>query len=171
MQCTVSTTQRRFIAAVMGTMLLAAAGTARAHQDPGGCFETGVSIVVSVFRADGSTGVVGSVSECETINYRARLTKGEELSDDICAFSEGTSSITLPNGTTHVIDADVPCIGGDGPGEGCDPTVTRLESALFPDTVQAGDISGGFIEATAQYTGGVAHDSPSNTAGVSAETP
>src|SRR5688500_3266138 len=139
MQCTVSTTQRRFIAAVMGTMLLAAAGTARAHQDPGGCFETGVSLVVSVLRSDGSSAVVsfcgadgpscvvGSVSECETINYRARLTTGEELSDDICAFSEGTFSSTLPNGTTHVIDADVPCIGGDGPGEGCDPTVTRLE--------------------------------------------
>src|SRR5688572_15017281 len=156
--------------AVMGAVL-AMASSARAHQDPGGCFETGVSIVVTVLRADGSTGVVGSVSECETINYSARLTKGEELSDDICAFSEGTFSLTLPNGTTHVISADVPCIGGDGPGEGCDPTVTRLESALFPYTVTAADIAGGFITATAQYTGGVAHDNPDNTAGVAATTP
>jgi hypothetical protein len=151
--------------------VLAMASSARAHQDPGGCFETGVSIVVTVLRADGSTGVVGSVSECETINYSARLTKGEELSDDICAFSEGTFSLTLPNGTTHTISSDVPCIGGDGPGEGCDPTVTRLESQLFPYTVTEADVVGGFVTATALYTGGVAHDSENNTPGVGAETP
>jgi hypothetical protein len=156
--------------AVTAALMVTATG-ARAHEDPAGCFETGVSIVVTVLRADGTTGVVGSVSECETINYTARLAKGEELSNDICAFSGGTFSITLPNGTTHVISNNVPCIGGDGPGEGCDPTVTRLESVLFPYTVQAADIAGGVIEATAQYTGGVAHDSPGNTAGVSANTP
>src|SRR5688572_3266873 len=160
----------RLIVAVTAALMVTATG-ARAHEDPGGCFETGVSIVVTVLRADGTTGAVGSVSECETINYRARLTKGEELSDDICAFSEGTFSLTLPNGTTHVISADVPCIGGDGPGEGCDPTVTRLEGGPFPYTVQAADIAGGFVTATAQYTGGVAHDSDNNTPGVGAETP
>jgi hypothetical protein len=160
----------RLTVAVIAALIVTATG-ARAHQDPGGCFETGVSIVVTVLRADGTTGVVGSVSECETINYKARITKGVELSDDICAFSGGVFSITLPNGMTHVIANPVPCIGGDGPGEGCDPTVTRLESGLFPYTVQPGDVVGGIIEATAQYTGGVAHDSPGNTAGVSGTTP
>src|SRR6185369_4272479 len=143
--------------------------TANAHEDPPGCFETGPAIVVSVFRADGTTGVVGSVSQCETINYQARLQKAQDL-DTICAFSGGTFSLTTPDGVVHPISANVPCIGGTS-GEGCDSTVDFIQSGLIQYTVKQADIVGGLITATAQYTGGVAHDSPANTAGVAATTP
>src|SRR4029453_18024934 len=55
--------------------LVVAATSARAHEDPAGCFETGPAIIVSVFRANGTTGVVGNVSNCETIIYQASLQK------------------------------------------------------------------------------------------------
>ena len=95
---------------------LLASSSARAHNDPPGCFQTGPAIVISVFRANGTTGVVGSVSECETINYQARLQKGAD-SDTICAFAQGTFTLTTPDGVPHQISANVPCIGGTT-GEG-----------------------------------------------------
>jgi hypothetical protein len=154
--------------AVVGAVL-AVASSARAHEDPPGCFETGPAIIVSVFRANGTTGVVGSVSECETINYRATLQKATNT-DTICAFSGGTFKLTLPNGTVVDINLNVPCIGGTA-GEGCDPAVTQIQSALIPYVVSDADIVGGFVTATAAYTGGVAHDTPGNTPGVAANTP
>ncbi|MGH7895446.1 MAG: DUF7450 family protein, partial [Candidatus Binatia bacterium] len=153
----------------MSALLLGAATSALAHEDPPGCFETGPAIIVSVFRANGTTGVTGSVSECETINYRATLQKAQDL-DSICAFSGGTFKLTTPDGVVHDINLNVPCIGGTG-GEGCDPAVDFIQSALIPYTVSTGDIVGGLITASAVYTGGVAHDSPLNTAGVGATTP
>jgi hypothetical protein len=149
--------------------LVVAATSARAHEDPAGCFETGPAIIVSVFRANGTTGVVGNVSNCETINYQATLQKATNA-NTICAFSGGTFKLTLPNGTVVDINLNVPCIGGTS-GEGCDPTITQVQSNLIPYTIAAADIVGGFVTATAAYTGGVAHDSPNNTPGVSANTP
>jgi hypothetical protein len=146
-----------------------AAGPARAHEDPPGCFETGPAIIVSVFRANGTTGVVGTVSECENINYRATLQKAAD-SDTICAFSGGTFRLTTPDGVAHDIDLNVPCIGGTS-GEGCDSTVDFVQSALIPYTVDPADVVAGSIVATAVYTGGVVHDSPDNTGGVGANTP
>src|SRR6185369_609470 len=143
--------------------------TANAHEDPPGCFETGPAIVVSVFRADGTTGVVGSVSQCETINYQARLQKAQDL-DTICAFSGGTFSLTTPDGVVHPISANVPCIGGTA-GEGCDSTVDFFDSALIPYTVQQANIVNGFVVANANYVNGVVHDIDGNTPGASATTP
>src|SRR5882672_8284966 len=143
---------------------------ARAHEDPAGCFETGPAIIVSVFRADGVTGVAGSVSQCETIRYRATLQKAQDL-DSICAFSGGTFKLTTPDGVVHDISLNVPCIGGNTGLEGCDDAVNFIQSAQIPYTVSPADVVGGLITATAVYTGGVAHDSPLNTAGVSASTP
>src|SRR5437868_3995666 len=111
MKCTVSVSQRMLVTVTLGVALLATATVARAHEDPPGCFETGPAIIVSVFRANGTTGVVGAVSECETINYRATLQKATD-SDNICAFSGGTFGLTTPDGTVHPISASVPCIGG-----------------------------------------------------------
>src|SRR6185503_10957822 len=125
---------------------------ARAHEDPAGCFQTGPAIVISVFRANGTTGVTGSVSQCETINYQARLQKASD-SDTICAFSQGVFSLTTPDGTVHPISANVPCIGGTT-GEGCDSTVDFLDSVQFPYQIRTQDIVAGFVTATAQYTGG-----------------
>src|SRR5678816_1624706 len=145
---------RTTIAAAAAMLFVSA--SARAHEDPPGCFQTGPAIVVSIFRANGTTGVVGSVSQCETINYQATLSKASN-SDTICAFSEGTFSLTTPDGVVHTISANVPCIGGTS-GEGCDPTVTQLQSLLIPYVVKPADVVGGFILATGQYAGGVAHD-------------
>jgi hypothetical protein len=150
-------------------LLLAVSG-ARAHEDPPGCFETGPAIIVSVFRANGTTGVVGSVSECETINYRARLAKAADV-DTICAFSGGTFRLTTPDGVVHDVNLSVPCIGGTDSAEGCTAALDFIQSALIPYTVSPADIVGGFITANAVYTGGVAHDTTGNTAGVAANTP
>ena len=49
---------------VAGAVMLIAATSAQAHEDPPGCFQTGPAIIVSVFRANGTTGVVGSVIAC-----------------------------------------------------------------------------------------------------------
>jgi len=149
---------------------LLTASSAIAHDDPPGCTQTGPAIIISVFRSNGTTGVSGSVSECENIFYRAKLQKAEPDNNDICAFSGGTLSLTTPDGVVHSISASVPCIGGTG-GEGCDPTVDFIESTLIPYTVSTSDVVGGLITAAANYTGGVAHDSPNNTAGVGAFTP
>src|SRR6185369_6230547 len=158
--------------ATVGALAIALFATtpARAHEDPAGCFETGPAIIVSVFRSDGVTGVVGSVSECETIRYRATLQKANDL-DSICAFSGGTFSLTTPDGVVHTIDSNVPCIGGNTGLEGCLDAVNNEISPQFPYTVSPADVVGGLITATATYAGGVAHDSPLNTAGVGATTP
>jgi hypothetical protein len=152
-------------------MLVAAAPGARAHSDPSGCSQTGVGITLSIFRADGTTGVVGFVSQCETIIYQARLAKSQDISS-ICAFSGAPFSLTTPDGVNHVISANVPCIGGDGLGEGCDATRDFLDSDPIPYTVRTQDIdASGFITATAQYGIGVVHDNTPNTPGATATTP
>ena len=158
---------RTTVAAAVAMLLVSA--TARAHEDPPGCFQTGPAIIVSVFRANGTTGVVGSVSQCENINYQATLQKATN-SDTICAFAQGQFSLTTPDGVKHTISANVPCIGGTN-GEGCDLTVTQIQSSLIPYSVKPADIVGGFVTATSNYTGGVAHDTADNTPGVSAATP
>jgi len=155
---------------VAGAVMLITATSARAHNDPAGCFQTGPGIVISVFRANGTTGVVGSVSQCETINYQARLQKASD-SAQICAFSGGEFSLTTPDGVKHIINADVPCIGGDGLGEGCDATRDFVDSVLIPYTINVADIVGGFVTANANYTGGLVHDVPGNTPGAAATTP
>src|SRR5215470_4659648 len=90
---------------------LFAVSPASAHEDPAGCFQTGPAIIVSVFRSDGVTGVVGNVSQCETINYQATLQKAQNI-DSICAFAQGTFTLTTPDGVSHLISSNVPCIGG-----------------------------------------------------------
>jgi len=163
-------TGARLVAAGALAAALFVSSSAQAHEDPPGCFQTGVGIIVSVFRANGTTGVVGAVSECETINYRATLAKAQD-SDELCAFSGGTFSLTTPDGTVHSINSNVPCIGGTDSAEGCTAALDFIQSSLIPYTVQSGDIVGNLITATANYAGGVAHDTPLNTPGVAAETP
>jgi hypothetical protein len=160
----------RLVAAGALAAALFVSTAANAHNDPAGCFQTGPAIVLSIFRANGTTGVVGSISECETINYQARLQKAAD-SSTICAFSGGTFSLVTPDGVSHLIDGNVPCIGGDGLGEGCDATRDFIDSPLIPYTVRTQDIVGGTITANAIYTGGVVHDVPGNTPGASATTP
>jgi hypothetical protein len=150
-----------------GAFLLAATN-ARAHEDPPGCFESGPGIVISVMRADGVTGLVGAASQCETITYRVTLRKAIE-SDEVCAFSGGTLTLTTPDGVVHDIDVNVPCIGGTTAP--CDPAVDAVASGLISYTVNPADVIAGFAIASAHYTGGVLHDGDVDTSGVSAMAP
>jgi hypothetical protein len=141
-----------------------------AHQDPPGCFQTGTAIIVQTFRSDGTTGIVGSIQDCEQIFYRVTLQKAQNTTD-ICAFSGGTFTLTTPDGVPHVVSNSVPCIGGTDSAEGCTAATTSLQSGLISYTASPADVSGaGFVTATAVYTGGVSHDTASNTAGLSAST-
>lgn len=158
----------RVAASCVAGLFLGFSPTALAHEDPLGCFLTNPSIVISVFRGNGTTGVVGSVSQCEHIFYQAKLQKASD-SDSICAFSGGTFSLTTPDGVVHLISSNVPCIGGTT-NEGCASAVSSLESDKIPYIVSDSDVSGGFIEATGSYSGGLSHESLTNTPGVSATT-
>jgi hypothetical protein len=133
-----------------------------AHEDPQGCFEGAqASLIISAFRANGTTGVVGSISECETIVFQARLQKPQD-SDTICAFSGGMFVVRTPDGVEHHVSDDVPCIGGTSL-EGCDDTVKSIDSLPLSYTVAPGDIVAGFVTATATYSGGVGHVQPGNS--------
>ena len=80
----------KVIACVLMALGLVAmgAGDSAAHEDPGGCSVTNASLTINTYRANGTTGVTSVVSECETINYQARLAKAADVST-ICAFSGG----------------------------------------------------------------------------------
>ena len=155
------------------TALVLVAASARAHEDPPLCNQTGPAIVIGVFRADGTTAVVGSVLECDTITYRATLQKANPDDDSICAFSGGVFTLTTPDGVVHTLNANVPCIGGEGPAEGCDDTVNGIEGGPIPYIIDTNDVDPvtGLITANANYTGGVAHDNTPNTPGVAATSP
>jgi hypothetical protein len=146
---------------------LAAPIAVHAHEDPDGCFELGVNIDVGLFRANGTTFVVGSVTDCEPVLYRLVLSKPNSTS--LCAFSGGTLTLTTPDGVLHTTSASVPCIGGTA-GD-CDPVLTSLDSGFIPYTVSADDVRNGTIVANAVYSGGVVHDSGPDTPGVFLSVP
>jgi hypothetical protein len=155
----------------MGLVLASVVGTsADAQQDPPGCSSIGAAITVSVFRADGTTGVVGSLAPCQSVRYVATLSKSFN-SSSLCAFRGGTFTLTTPDGIVHSISTNVPCIGGTGVAPGCDPAVTFIQSAQIPYTVRLADMVGGFVHARANYAGGVALDTPTGTPGVAASVP
>jgi len=105
-------------------------------EDPPGCFEVSPLLTVTLYRADGVNGIVGSVSECETVNARVELRKEVE-SDTICAFGGGSVSLITPDGVDHPITANVPCLGGSSGG--CDPTTDSLLSSLITYDVSLAD--------------------------------
>src|SRR5258706_14169604 len=88
---------------------------ASAHVDPAGCSQTGVGIVVSIFRTGGACAtnadcapptaicapegicigaLSGVVSECEPIAYTASLAKAQP---QVCAFEGGTFTFKTPD--------------------------------------------------------------------------
>src|SRR5262245_46619573 len=116
------------VAAVGAGVLLAIVRPGIAHNDPAGCYATGVAVTISLYRADGSTAIGGTVSECERMIYRVRLAK---TMPKACAFSGGTLTLTTPDGVAHPIATPVPCVGGgtaDAGAKGgpvdCPPNVT-----------------------------------------------
>ena len=147
-------------------VLLAAPFAARAHREPPACFQTGIALSVQTFRADQTTGVVGTIQDCEQIYYRVILFKNPNDANT-CAFSGGTLSLTTPDTVVHSISASVPCLGGST-GEGCVAGVDSLQSGFISYTASPGDVSGGNVVATANYTGGSVHDVVGNTGGAGA---
>src|SRR5512147_3252851 len=97
------------VAAVGAGVLLAIVRPGIAHDDPAGCIATGIALTVSLYRADGRTGLIGDASECERMVYRVRLAKAMPTA---CAFSSGTLTLTTPDGVAHAIASPVPCVGG-----------------------------------------------------------
>ena len=148
--------------------LLSTATSGLAHEDPPGCFRSGPAIVITVLQADGTTPFVGNASECETIAYQVTLKKAFDT-DELCAFSGGTLSLTTPDGVVHEIETDVPCVGGTTGG--CDSSVDAIDSIPIIYTVRPEDVAAGLVRAVARYAGGIAHDRDENTPGVSAESP
>jgi hypothetical protein len=160
------------VAAVGAGVLLAIVRPGIAHDDPAGCNATGVALTVSLYRADGRTGLTGAASECEQMIYRVRLAK---VMPTACAFSSGTLTLTTPDGVAHPFATTVPCVGGGTPDAGskggpvtCPPDVTVIESEPVVYSARPSDARDGRLKAIARYDGGVAHDSQSNTPGLSA---
>jgi cysteine-rich repeat protein len=147
---------------ILAAVFMLVATSAPAHQDPPECFDTSAVVTtISLFRANGTTGVVGSVSPCETILYRVNVEK--IATNTSCAFSDGALTFTRPNGTQQVIADPFPCIGGTLPP--CDRP--SFISERIPYTVDVADIIDGLLFAAATYTGGVTHDFTLDTPGVS----
>ena len=145
--------------------------TGFAHEDPPGCFVTGASIVISTFRSNGTTGVVGSIQDCEQVFYQITLRKSAPFDATACAIGGGQFALTTPDGVQHVVSSSVPCIGGTDSAEGCLAATTQLQSGLISYMASPTDVVSGFVTATAAYTGGVAHDAAGNTPGLSGSVP
>ena len=56
------------------------------------------------------------------------------------------------DGVVHVIDANLPCIGGTSGEQGCSSSVDFIESPLIPYTIDLLDVVGGIISASATYS-------------------
>src|SRR5438552_2055595 len=132
-------------AVLAGVFVLATAPLAWAQQPPPGCSGTGVTINLSVERADGSDVGVGSVSPCETLLYKGSLTGGL------------TGECTTPDGVSH----DVTPAGGVP--EKC-PAVASAHVPTRPAAAQVAERLSGlalpFVENAGQSDPRVAYYAP-----------
>ena len=134
---------------------------AQAHTDPLSCDSTGVTLSLTVLRADGTTPVGGgSVAAGETIKYRATLSHSGGSN---CNYQDGDLDIITPDGANHDVDGGaIPLIS----------TSTPFTGTLVTYVVQAGDVGGdGDLDASAVYTGGTSHLGENNVSPVGATTP
>jgi len=160
------TLTKRGLAAVSVGMVLAATGmSASAHQDPPNCAGIDVSLRLTVTRSGGAP-VVGTLTECETVNYRARLSWRDE-----CLIAAGTLKLITPDGVEHVIANPLPCLGAATVNaEGCIiGQDTQIESASIPYTVSPADVVGGLVTVTARWEDGVLHQAVGNVGGQNAQ--
>jgi len=153
------------ITVAVGIVLAPSVG---AHVDPPGCSESGVALIVSMYRSNGAQGLAGAASECEQTSYRVTLSKADAST---CAVSGGRLTLTTPDGATHSLADPVPCIGAAGAADGpCATATTSFASVAVAYAVRPGDAVNGILTATAHYEGGVIHDGDRDTAGVAATT-
>lgn len=138
---------------------MVAASTAKAGlEDPAGCFQLiAPAVQLLVFRANGMTGVVGSVSECETLVYQVKLMKAQALSE-VCAISGGSLIVTTPDGVEHRAIEHVPCFGGAGDhGSQCDPATPFVLSPPVEYQVRLEDVVAGAVTTSVRYEGWAVH--------------
>jgi len=149
---------RSRVAALFTVLLVVSqSGIALAHQDPPGCESTGVSISLTLYRADGVTAVGGgTVEDGESVVYQTSLARPVGA----CSFEGGAITID-PAGPTGPIDVTpnggVPCIGPTA------PCVTSIDSKPLSYVVDFADqttSAAGLrrVTAAAAYGGGVIHD-------------
>lgn len=158
----------RGLAFVLTLLIIGQAAAAFAHEEPPGCTGTGVSITLTIYRADGTTPVgSGRIEDDETIVYKTKL----GLPADACAFEGGSISITPP-GSAGEIDVTpsggVPCIG---PGVGCQAGVESLPLSYVvshADETPAGSLLR--VTAATRYGGGYIHDGDPDGEGPTATT-
>lgn len=153
--------RRFFVAGLsLAALVFGMFSVANAHTNPGGCDATGVSLSLTVLRADGTTPVgAGTVVPGETIKYRATLS---HAGGSNCNYDVGDLDIVTPNGTNNDVDGGViPLISSGVP----------FVSALATYVVSSGDVVGGFLNASAIYTGGTSHLGGQNVTPVGAMAP
>ena len=149
------------IGAVAAAGVLFSVIPADAHTDPVGCVSTGPSLLLTVYRADGTTPVGGgSVTPGETIKYEAMLT---HAGPPQCNYGGGTLSITTPDGATDVT-------GGLGAA-----TISfgfPFVSAQVSYVVDSAEVGGdGDIDASTTYAGGTSHLGDGDVSPIGATTP
>ncbi len=136
---------------LVSLLILGIAPLARAHQDPPACSTVGVTLELTVFRADGTTPVGnGTISPCETLVYQATLS--DPAGD--CAFEGGDLFITTADGVKHNVNpaSGIPCLGGTGAEPSCPAGQTSVKSQQLTFQVMPQFITAtGFVGATAQY--------------------
>ena len=120
---------------------------ASAHTDPLACDSTGVSLSLTVLRADGTTPVGGgSVVAGETIKYRATLNHGGGSN---CNYEGGDLDIITPDAVNHDVDG------------GTIPLVTATSSfvgSIVTYVVSSADVGGDAdMDASAVYSVGTSH--------------
>jgi len=128
------------------------------RSDPAGCFElTSPSMNVATYRADGTTGVAGSISECENLVYEVKLSK-PAFSATACAFFGGVVDFATPDGVVHRLAAEVPCVGGQGDNaSGCSAVNESLTLPRVTYAVRLEDVANGAVTAHATYQGWRVH--------------
>lgn len=168
---------RCFSYALIGVaLILVGTSTALAHQWPLGADSNGVSISMTAFRtSDGTTptepALPGTVSQCETILYRATISYAGGSN---AAIFGGTITITPPTGPPVDVTpaGGVPCLGpsdqAEADDEDCFGTLS-VNSNLLPYKLNVSSYPATVI-ATLSYAGGTSHLGPSNAAGNSGAT-
>jgi hypothetical protein len=146
--------------AVVALVMGAPAG---AHVDPPGCTASGVALLVSMYRSDGTQGLARVASECERTWYRVTLRK---VDPSICGVSGGKLTLTTPDGATHSLADPVPCVGATADRAPCAGALDTFSSAMVQYDVRGSDAVGGILTATARYEGGLIHDGDHDTVGL-----
>jgi len=131
---------------------LAYSPTARADTCPAGAVSTGLSFILSAFHSDGTTPIVGPVSECETIVLKASLayTGFDSEGNVVAAFQFGTVTV---DGTDATPVGGVPLIGPAS----CVGSVPIIGSQPKNHVFTPAEVTAGIVTIVASYSGGTAH--------------